>query len=196
MPELPEHHGGGIRPEFADSCLWQLGCNSPRMQIKLSLLVIGVIAAVALAAAGRIRRWLPRIAVAARGMIQERDDERQPECKANGATPDLNQLLRQTLRWDLSLAAEHVHSIRWLLEISRQHEQPIPRAALTNLELVSKHLGEMQRRIEIAGEETPPESNIIAFAHRPETQPPLPPRPRQSSFGYHASPSDRSRLSD
>ena len=69
---------------------------------------------------------------------------------SGGAASDLNELLRRTLRRDLSLAAEHVHSILWLLEIARQHQQPIPRAALTNLGLVSKHLAEIERRIEAA----------------------------------------------
>jgi hypothetical protein len=43
------------------------------------------------------------------------------------------------------LAAERAHSIRWLLESAMQHKQPIPISALTNLNLVSKHLAEMQK---------------------------------------------------
>ncbi len=90
-------------------------------------------------------------------------------------------LAGDTLQRDLALAAEHVNSIRWLLEIARQHDQPIPAAALRNLELVSKHLGEMRRRID---------TEFNAAARRPELQ--ALPRPRPPSFGCHASPSGRS----
>lgn len=90
-------------------------------------------------------------------------------------------LINDTLRRDLALAAEHVQSIRWLLEIAREHEQPIPGAALRNLELVSKHLCEMQQRID---------TQISSAAPRQEPQ--APPRPRRPSSGCHASPSGRS----
>ena len=110
--------------------------------------MIGVFAAITFAAAFvGIRRWL-RAPTAPQGVMRERDDIGYAEDSASAADPDLSGLLRQTLRRDLSLAVEHVHSIRWLLEIAQQHQQPIPRAALTNLELVWKHLGEMHRRIE------------------------------------------------
>ena len=51
------------------------------------------------------------------------------------------------LRGDLELAADHVESIRALLEISQTHQQPIPRAVFQNLELVSKHLREIQQQL-------------------------------------------------
>lgn len=125
-------------------------------------------------------------------MMREPAEAGYAEELAGAVVPELNQLLRQTLRRDLSLAAEHVRSIRWLLEIARQHQQPIPGAALTNLELVSKHLCEMRRRIEAAGDEAEPD--VSPMAHRPEIQPP--PRPRQASFGCHVSPSDISTPCD
>lgn len=99
------------------------------------------------------------------------------------AAPDLGELRR-----GLSLAAEHVHSIRWLLEIAREHQQPIPAAALKNLELVSKHLCQMRRRIDGGSEEVAPESEISEMAHRREFQ--TPPHPQRLSCGCHASPSD------
>jgi hypothetical protein len=41
---------------------------------------------------------------------------------------------------ELSLAIEHIQSIRVLLDVSASHNQPIPRAVLVNLDLVLKHL--------------------------------------------------------
>src|SRR4051812_6052918 len=107
---------------------------------------------------------------------------------SGSAPPDVNELLRRTLRRDLSLAAEHVHSILWLLEIARQHQQPIPSAALTNLDLVSKHLAEIERRIEDASGAF--DSPVSACAHHRENRVPLHLRP--PSFGCHVSPFDRS----
>ena len=52
------------------------------------------------------------------------------------------------LSTDVGLAADHVESIRALLEISQAHQQPIPRAVFQNLDLVSKHLRAIQRRLE------------------------------------------------
>lgn len=85
------------------------------------------------------------------------------------AAPDVD-----TLRRDLSLAVEHLTSIHCLLEIAREYQQPIPTAALKNLELVSKNLGDVLRQ-------------ISAMACRPE--PPPPPRPRLLSGECHTSPS-------
>ena len=62
-------------------------------------------------------------------------------------TSDLDEPLRTALSRELTLAAEHVQSIWWLLEIARQHQQPIPRAALTNLDLTLRHLREVKKRI-------------------------------------------------
>lgn len=86
------------------------------------------------------------------------------------------------LQRDLSLAAEHVNSIRLLLEIARQHQQPVPKAAITNLEMVGRQLNEMLRRLGAAGEFTAAENHPQAAS---------PPRPRQPYAGCRASPSDR-----
>ncbi|MCL5743837.1 MAG: hypothetical protein M1541_07895, partial [Acidobacteria bacterium] len=150
--------------------------------------VNGIVAATALAATfACIRRWR-RMKAAPRNLTRKPDGAGPAEENAPPAFPDLTELLRHTLRRDLELAAQHVHSLRWLLEIARQHQQPIPTSALTNLDLVSKHLGEMQRRIAIAGEETTAGSTISAIAHHREIQSPLHPRP--PSFGCRVSPSD------
>lgn len=151
---------------------WCLPCNPTGMQTK-----------------GLIRLWKRQVArlggkmPAAKGQVAATT----PNFKES-AVPGLEELLRDTLRRDLSLAAEHVHSIRWLLAIAREHQQPIPTAALKNLELVTKSLCEMRRRI--GGEEFVPESEISAVARRPELR--TLPRPRRPSFGCRASPSDRS----
>src|SRR5690242_14648098 len=58
---------------------------------------------------------------------------------------DLNEPLRTALHQELTLAAEHVQSIWWLLEIARQHQQPVPRAALTNLDLTLRHLRQLNK---------------------------------------------------
>jgi hypothetical protein len=125
-------------------------CSSVRMQTTEIILVNGILAVIALAAAFTYLRRGRRTNAA----HPERNDAGPAEESAPPAVPDFSELLRHTLRRDLELAAEHVHSIRWLFEIARQHKQPIPASALTNLDLVSKHLGEMQRRIEVAGRET------------------------------------------
>lgn len=49
---------------------------------------------------------------------------------------------------DVALAADHVESIRALLEVSTTHQQPIPRAALQNLEMVSKQLRRIERKLD------------------------------------------------
>ena len=117
------------------------------MQTGEIILLVGVIGTIAGATAAGYRRSrrIPEPA----GAEPERDAPDRVE-GSGSAAPDINELLRRTLRRDLSLAAEHVHSIHSLLEIARQHQQPIPSAALTNLDLVSKHLAEIERRIEAA----------------------------------------------
>ena len=165
-------------------------CNPDHMQMREILLLIGVVAGITVATATAFRR-LRRIP-AASGAQPERDDPGREEIGCE--VPDLNELLRRTLRRDLSLAGEHVHSIRWLLEIARQHQQPIPPAVLTNLDLVGKHLAKMQRRIETAVGEAASEAAVNAFAHHRETQYPLDPRP--PSFECHVSPFDRSAPCD
>lgn len=143
------------------------------MQAKQVLHATGALAVKALA---RMGRW-----------IRERKGG-DAERTAEAGTPDPNELLRHTLRRDLSLAAEHVQSIRCLLEITRQHQQPIPVAALTNLELVSKHLTELLRRIEVAGEATAGAPNVSASA--PHSAIPSPLHPPRPSSGCHVFPSD------
>jgi len=64
------------------------------------------------------------------------------------------------LKGDLKLAADHVESIRALLEISQTHQQPIPRAAFQNLELVSKHLRETQQQLDADPEAAHPEGAL------------------------------------
>lgn len=158
--------------------------------------MIAVAAAIALAAAfAAIRRGRPSPATPGEPVANPDDIGGAEDSDAVAvAARELTELLRCTLRRDLSLAAEHLHSIRWLLEIARQHQQPIPTAALTNLDLVSKHLGEMQRRIEAPRAETVAEPDLSASAHLRETQSPLHPRP--PSFGCRASPSDISTPCD
>ena len=56
--------------------------------------------------------------------------------------------LRCGLSGNLRLAADHVESIRTLLEVSQTHQQPIPRAAFQNLELVSKNLRDIERQFD------------------------------------------------
>jgi len=58
------------------------------------------------------------------------------------------------IRHELALAADHVHSIRVLLEVSRSHDQPIPLSVLRNLDLVGKHLRELERRSPDAAKES------------------------------------------
>ena len=160
------------------------------MQAKEIVLRIGGIAAIGLAAAFAVYSEMASNTGSASDVMENRDDAGPAENAAPAVVLDLSMLLHL----DLSLAAEHVHSIRWLLEIARQHQQPIPTSALTNLELVSKHLGEMQRRIEAAGGGPAAKSTISAFAHRREIPSPLHPQP--PSFGCRVSPSDRSTPSD
>lgn len=59
-------------------------------------------------------------------------------------------LLWRGLNGNLGLAADHVESIKALLEVSQTHHQPLPHAAFQNLEMVSKHLRETQRQLEDA----------------------------------------------
>jgi len=95
------------------------------MLLKDTLLIVGTLVFVALAVVvARLRR--------SRHLIIETGEAVEIPGDGCGANPseeaDMSGLLLSTLRRDLSLAAEHVHSIRWLLEIAMQHQQPIPRA--------------------------------------------------------------------
>jgi hypothetical protein len=49
---------------------------------------------------------------------------------------------------EVSLAIEHIQSIRVLLDISRAHRQPIPSAVFGNLDLVCRRLRQVQNRVE------------------------------------------------
>jgi hypothetical protein len=159
---------------------WALVCNQDGMQTGEIILLVGVIGTMAGATAAGYRR--SRRFSEPTGAELEHDKPDRVECSGS-APPDVNELLRRTLRRDLALAAEHVHSILWLLEIARQHQQPIPSAALTNLNLVSKHLAEIERRIEAASGAF--DCPVSACAHDRENQAPLHLRP--PSFGGHVS---------
>jgi hypothetical protein len=63
------------------------------------------------------------------------------------ADRDLGLELAAGLSGNLRLAADHLESIKTLLEVSQSHQQPIPRAAFQNLELVSKNLRDIERQI-------------------------------------------------
>jgi len=92
------------------------------------------------------------------------------------------------LSGNVRLAADHVESIRALLEISQTHQQPIPRAAFQNLELVSKHLREIERQLDAGPETTNLES---ALQVTPACRDLLRPGSRRLSFECRTSPSDR-----
>jgi len=83
---------------------------------------------------------------------------------------------------DLGLAADHVESIRALLEVSEAHRYPIPRDAFQNLELVSKHLRGVQRRLESRQPGEPSGLLLSAKAESPAGQGSPRLRPRQLSF--------------
>lgn len=132
------------------------------MRIKEIVFATRALAALAIAAAfPGMRRW-NRIPTLFEDLRPERDETGNVEDRGLAEIPDISELLRGTLQRDLGLAADHVRSIWWLLEIARQHSQPIPAAALTNLDLVSKHLREMLRLIEETGKEVAPESPFSA----------------------------------
>ena len=130
------------------------------MRIKKILFATRARAALAIAAAfPGTRRW-NRIPTLFEDLRPTRGETGNVEDRNLAETPDISELLRGTLQRDIGLAADHVHSIWWLLEIARQHNQPIPAAALTNLDLVSKHLREMLRLIEETGKEVALESGF------------------------------------
>jgi hypothetical protein len=140
------------------------------MQMTETMLVIGIFAALA---SGAALLGVRRVTSARPVMQPEQNGAERINGAEPGAVPNCGELLRSTLRRDLSLAAEHVHSIRWLLEIARQHNQPVPAAALTNLDLVLKHLSEMQHRVEAAGRV--PEAGVMAAVNDRPIQSPLHP---------------------
>lgn len=68
-----------------------------------------------------------------------------------------------------------------------------PKVGFNESRMLSRHLGEMQRRIEAAGGGPAAKSTVSGFVDRREiSSPPHPPPP---SFGCRVSPCDRSRLS-
>ena len=141
--------------------------------------VFGVVSAFSAKALVRLRRRM-------RNSASQRDvvDGHRFDCI--GECEKATDPLRIALYRDLTLATEHVQSVWWLLEIARQHQQPIPRAALTNLDLTLKHLRELKKRIPIANQTSEPELDLN---DRQETSLPRHPQP---SFGCGVSPSDRS----
>ena len=144
--------------------------------------VFGAVSAFSARALVRLRRRM-------RNSSRQRDvvDGDRFDCIGEcGKATDLDEPLRIALYQDLTLAAEHVQSIWWLLEIARQHQQPIPRAALTNLDLTLRHLRQLKKRIPIANQTSEPE---LGLNDRQETSLPRHPQP---SFGCGVSPSDRS----
>lgn len=77
------------------------------------------------------------------------------ECTICDSTPPASPheaVIAAELRGDVALAADHIESIRALLEVSRLHQQPIPAVALRNLDLVLKHLRKIQRKLDPAPE--------------------------------------------
>jgi len=70
--------------------------------------------------------------------------------------------LRRGLSANLRLAADHLESIKTLLEVSQHHQQPIPRAAFQNLELVSKNLRDIERQFDAASQDTRSDS-VLQF---------------------------------
>ncbi len=164
--------------------MWLPECNSSSMRAKEMVVRIGFIGANrVIAAFARIRKGHRNQP----GPSEAIERLEEGPAKNSGAALDPNMLLHL----DLSLAAEHLQSIRWLLEIARQHQQPIPTAALTNLELVSKHLGAIQRRIQDAAAGDSAASTISALVHRRGIPSPLHRPP--PSCECRVSPSGRSR---
>lgn len=92
---------------------------------------------------------------------------------------------------DVGLAADHVESIRALLEISQAHQQPIPRAVFQNLDLVSKHLRAIQRGLEAGRPDEQPEPPLSSGDGPPALRESPRPRLQQVAFECRASPSDR-----
>ena len=162
--------------------MWAPKCSMKCMEPKV---VIGAVSAFSAKTLIRLRRRMKHSS-------KRRDevDGYRFDCIGEcGKAAGLDESLRTTLYRDLTLATEHVQSIWWLLEIARQHQQPIPGAALTNLDLTLRHLRELKKRIPIANQAPEPE---IGLTDRQETLLPQNPRP---SFGCGMSPSDRSETS-
>ena len=67
------------------------------------------------------------------------------------------------LSGNLRLAADHLESIKTLLEVSQSHQQPIPRAAFQNLELVSKNLRAIERRLGSASQQDTRSDSVLQF---------------------------------
>jgi hypothetical protein len=67
------------------------------------------------------------------------------------------------LSGNLRLAADHLESIKTLLEVSQSHQQPIPRAAFQNLELVSKNLRAIERQFGSASQQDTRSDSVLQF---------------------------------
>jgi hypothetical protein len=123
--------------------VWQLECSMSCMEPKVVFRAFRSFSARALA---RFHRRM-------RNPKGQRDLTAGARFDCNGdcgKVTELGQPLRTALSLDLTLAAEHVQSIWWLLEIARQHQQPVPKSALTNLDLTLRHLLELKKRIPVA----------------------------------------------
>ncbi len=95
-----------------------------------------------------MRRWWHKTAVACMEPLAQplSSVSREASLDCDQETASTSSCRR--LSGNLRLAADHVESIRTLLEVSQTHQQPIPRAAFQNLQLVSKHLREIQRQLD------------------------------------------------
>lgn len=99
--------------------------------------------------------------------------------------------LSRRLSADVGLAADHVESIRTLLEVSQAHQQAIPRAAFQNLELVSKHLRSLQRELDAGHAAQQERPSFRSREDSPARHEALRPRLQRLAFECHASPFDR-----
>lgn len=96
-------------------------------------LIIGV------AAAGAVHCYRSDLGRCSSGPLIDNDES---QAMSLGSPVRNEELVR-----DLSLAIEHIESIRVLLEISRAHQQPVPRAIPANLDLVLKNLQKAREQL-------------------------------------------------
>jgi hypothetical protein len=83
-------------------------------------------------------------------------------------------VVSQDLVRELTLALDHIRSIRVLLEISQTHRQPVPPSVPRNLELVAKYLENAQKPFLLKPvTPVPVERPSVAYADRPVRLPRL-----------------------
>jgi hypothetical protein len=93
-------------------------------------------------------------------LVYRMSSGRQKEVYSSSG-PELEAISRcGELSVNLRLAADHVESIKTLLEVSQSHQQPIPTAAFHNLELVSKNLRAIERQFAAGAEDTRPDGAL------------------------------------